>query len=162
MLLSHFNNPNSTEGSSWTYFTNGGQATLNSYGLKESDPFDKMPKPHVDFYSSLLPFYEHDDYIVVHAGLRVNGTIDMNHQDIQDLLWIRVDWIFSESRWAGKTVYYGHTPSRFINGLKNEQKLIRGKKSIGIDTGCVFGGFLSAVCPQTNKLIQIQAKKAYL
>jgi diadenosine tetraphosphatase ApaH/serine/threonine PP2A family protein phosphatase len=51
-----------------------------------------------------------------------------------------------------KIVLFGHWPS---------QEPRRGKKAIGLDTGCVYGGQLSAYIVETGELTSVPARKVY-
>ncbi|MGB5218297.1 MAG: metallophosphoesterase family protein [Smithella sp.] len=119
------------------YLGNGGRATLESYGILPSDDIEKrkakIPEEHMKFFQSLLPYYETDHYIFVHAGLR--PELPLRDQSIDDLLWIRFEFIENENDF-GKTVVFGHTP------MKN---LLINKNKIGIDTGAVYDGKLTCV-----------------
>ncbi|MBL8021591.1 MAG: metallophosphoesterase [Leptospirales bacterium] len=159
MMLNYFQDPASDEGRSWLHPLNGGQDTLKSYGLSSGSTYQSIPVSHRQFLETLELSFENQDFIAVHAGL--DPTRDLAHQDRQTLLWIREEWIRAESHWTGKRVYYGHTPTRYVNGLMNQKDPIRGKRSIGLDTGCVFGGFLTAMNAYTDELIQISAKRNY-
>ena len=56
-------------------------------------------------------------------------------------------------KWHGKPfVIYGHTP---------RPKVLSRPGSIGIDTGCVYGGHLTAYIVESQKLLQVPARKAY-
>ena len=158
MLMAYFHNPGSPEGESWTFMANGGQKTLRSYGLKDERDFLFLPKSHQEFYKSLKTYYEDDEFIVVHAGVRVLDNPDIKIQNKSDLLWIREEWINNENRWTGKKIYYGHTPTRYIQGFENEHIPLIGKKSVGIDTGCVYGGYLTAICPQNDEIVQVKSQ----
>jgi serine/threonine protein phosphatase 1 len=125
------------------YFANGGKVTLHSYGIILSDDIDerkrKIPARHRVFFESLLPYYETEDYIFVHAGLKP-GLL-LKEQTINDLLWIRHEFIDAEYDF-GKIVVFGHTP---LN------KPLISKNMIGIDTGAVYGGELTCVeLPKIN------------
>jgi Calcineurin-like phosphoesterase len=120
------------------FLINGGQKTLDSYFGKGRRPPHLAPDPifpseHLDFFKSLVPYYELEDYIFVHAGLREG--IPLEKQDLFDLLWIREDFYFSKFSF-GKTIVFGHTP--FPQPFKLNQK-------IGIDTGAGFGYKLTCV-----------------
>ncbi|MGF1449500.1 MAG: metallophosphoesterase [Opitutales bacterium] len=55
--------------------------------------------------------------------------------------------------WQGPPyVYYGHTP---------REKVFRRDWSLGLDTGCVYGGHLTACVLPSRELIQVRAKRAY-
>ncbi|MBP7764278.1 MAG: serine/threonine protein phosphatase [Deltaproteobacteria bacterium] len=119
------------------YLANGGAATLAAYGIAPADSprekKEKIPAAHRRFLESLLPCYETQDFIFVHAGLRPG--IALGEQSVEDLLWIRRDFIDSDYDF-GKRVVFGHTP-------RGEPLVDAGK--IGIDTGAVYGGRLTAV-----------------
>ncbi|OGP63759.1 MAG: metallophosphatase [Deltaproteobacteria bacterium RBG_13_49_15] len=118
----------------FTYLMNGGQLTLDGY-LKRKRPGDPYPVPmdHIDFYKSLVLYYETGEYIFVHAGIR--KKIPLKEQDVFDLLWIRSEFIKSDYDF-GKPVVFGHTPF--------SKPLIQPNK-IGIDTGAVYGNKLTCV-----------------
>ncbi len=161
MMLAYYRDPASPEGRSWTYWANGGQQTLQSYGLALDAPYDRYPQEHREFLENLQMYHEDDEIIVVHAGLRITGSTSLLKQNRDDLLWIRLDWIRNEFRWEGKRVFYGHTPAHYINGPQNLRQPIRGRKSMGIDTGCVYGGYLTAVNARSGELVQVAARSQY-
>ena len=117
------------------YFYNGGRYTLRSYSLdpdllpNESD----IPERHMDFFKPLPYYWETEDYIFVHAGLRPGRPLE--RQDKDDMVWIRGEFIFARCDF-GKTVIFGHTPfSRpFVDACR-----------IGIDTGAAFNGRLTCL-----------------
>jgi serine/threonine protein phosphatase 1 len=116
------------------FLANGGEQTLRSYfkrqNLLSSSP---IPSDHLDFFRSLLPYYETEQFIFVHAGLKEG--IDLQHQDTQDLFWIRNQFLYSDYDF-GKKIVFGHTPFT--------EPYIRHNK-IGIDTGAVYGNKLTCV-----------------
>lgn len=118
----------------FTFLYNGGQATLDSYlkGCYELQG-NFIPASHLEFFDNLRMYYETDDYIFVHAGLKAN--IPLEEQDEWDMLWIREDFILSDFDF-GKRVIFGHTPFR--------EPLVQHNK-IGIDTGAVYGNKLTCV-----------------
>ena len=118
----------------FTYLLNGGQQTLDSYMTKpvQSD-FYPIPPDHMDFFKSLRLFYETEEFIFVHAGLR--PRVPLESQKPQDMLWIR-DKFISTRHDYGKRVIFGHTPLK--------KPLVEPNK-IGIDTGAVYGNALTCV-----------------
>jgi len=128
MFLNYIDGPDKL-----TYLMNGGKDTLESYLSKSSGDPSPIPPEHIDFFRSLLPYYETEDYIFVHAGLRAN--IPLNMQGPDDLLWIRSDFIDSDYDF-GKLVVFGHTP--FLEPLMRPNK-------VGIDTGAVYGNKLTCI-----------------
>ena len=116
------------------YLINGGQSTLESY-MKRSRMTGSplIPQEHLDFFESLSLYYESDNYIFVHAGLRENIPLEM--QNPADFLWIREDFVSSDFDF-GKRVVFAHTPYK--------EPLVESNK-IGIDTGAVYGNKLTCV-----------------
>jgi serine/threonine protein phosphatase 1 len=118
----------------FTYLLNGGQKTLDEY-LNRSDKNQTFPIPseHLEFFNSLQLYYQTDDYIFVHAGLR--EMVPLESQNKMDLLWIRDEFLYSDFNF-GKRVIFGHTPFK--------EPLLQANK-IGIDTGAVYGNLLTCV-----------------
>jgi len=129
------------------YLANGGMMTLAAYGISPLDAprvrKEKIPKSHLHFFESLLPYYETDRYIFVHAGLLPG--IPLAAQSAHDLQWIRREFIVSDFDF-GKKVIFGHT--HFSAPLVTENK-------IGIDTGAVYGGKLTCVELPAEKFYQV-------
>ncbi|MDG4476674.1 metallophosphoesterase [Thiovibrio frasassiensis] len=114
----------------------GLENTLESYGgasLSALASLAFMPKEHRDFLASLLPHWQTEEYIFVHAGLRHDQPLA--EQDISDLCEVREPFL-SQERDYGKRVIFGHTP--FATPLLTPFR-------IGIDTGAVYGNLLTAV-----------------
>ncbi|MBN2515878.1 MAG: serine/threonine protein phosphatase [Deltaproteobacteria bacterium] len=127
------------------FYFNGGDTTIESYGLIETAGGKKInvPESHLDFFKSLVPYYETDEYIFVHAGIR--SGIPMEKQNVDDLIWIRYEFIRSFHDF-GKIVVFGHTPL--------PDPLIQPNK-IGIDTGACYGGELTCVVLPETRIIQV-------
>jgi len=106
-----------------SFLLNGGASTLQSYSLLS---LSQMPEKHLQFLKDLLPYFEAEEFIFVHAGLR--PEITLQNQSIDDLLWLRDEFLNSDFDW-GKTIIYGHT-------VYHEPEIKRSR--IGIDTGCSY------------------------
>jgi len=116
------------------FVMNGGQATLDSYMKNKTHPDERLiPSEHLYFLSALSLYYQTEDYIFVHAGLREEIPLEL--QKSEDLLWIRDDFIASDYDF-GKRVIFGHTPFNI--------PLVQPNK-IGVDTGAVYGNRLTCV-----------------
>jgi serine/threonine protein phosphatase 1 len=117
------------------FLFNGGQETLLDYwGTSWLTPENLvLPPDHQQFYQELQLFHEKADYIFVHGGLKPGVPLADQQED--DLLWIRGEFITSQEDF-GRRVIFGHTPFK--------QPLIMPNK-IGIDTGAVYGNFLTAL-----------------
>ncbi len=117
------------------FLFNGGRSTLREYwgenwmNLAEL----RLPPEHEIFYRELLPYYDTPDYFFVHAGVRPG--LPLTEQSEEDLLWIRGEFIASFEDF-GKKVVFGHTPFRAPLIMPNK---------LGIDTGAVYGNFLTCV-----------------
>ena len=138
----------------WLY--NGGEATLESYGLNSRDWVRAKDREgtlpgFIDFYDTLLLYHEDDHAIYVHAGLDVS-IANLAEQDAQVLLWVRDKFFRNAAQWKGKPVYFGHTPTHTI-GLPGGSIYTAGS-FFGIDTGCVYGGCLTAIDTKTHTLYQ--------
>jgi serine/threonine protein phosphatase 1 len=118
----------------FTYLLNGGQQTLDSYLTKPvQSEFFPIPPDHMEFFKSLRLFYETEEFIFVHAGLR--PRVPLKSQNTEDLLWIRNKFVSTKYDF-GKRVIFGHTPLK--------KPLVEPNK-IGIDTGAVYGNVLTCV-----------------
>jgi calcineurin-like phosphoesterase family protein len=127
---------------------NGGSATLESYGMLPNVPVaeavERIPAAHLQFMENLLPSYVAGRHLLVHAGIRPGRSLA--DQDEEDLLWIREEFI-SRPHDLPQTVIFGHTPQRNV--------LVDLPYKIGIDTGCVYGGWLTALEPNEGLLYQV-------
>jgi hypothetical protein len=81
------------------WFANGGDATLESYGVDALDSYDRarrqferlFPTRHRAFLESLPISHSEGDYFFAHAGVRP-GTA-LGDQRREDLLWIRGEFL---------------------------------------------------------------------
>lgn len=111
-------------------------------------------------YLKSLPYViDLDSHLVVHAGVRPG--VPLKHQMASDLTELRtmganpsrrkgVPWY--EVYRGRKTVLFGHWPAR------EPRKAAR---AIGLDTGCVYGGRLTALILESNQLLSVPARRSY-
>jgi predicted phosphodiesterase len=123
----------------------------------------KELKGEKDAYASFfnrLPFtIDLGTHLVVHAGLRPN--VELYSQTTGDLTRLRTLGGDRESDegtpWYH--VYYGEKVVLFGHWPAPEPR--RGKKAIGLDTGCVYGYNLTAYIIESDEFITVRAKRAY-
>ena len=125
MMIQYYNGD---EYSPWFY--NGYEKTIASYRghLKEFNS-------DLEWMEKLPLYYEDENFIYVHAG--VNSKKPMEDQNIDTLLWVRDSFIYDTNPYY-KRVIFGHTPDL-------SSPYYTCSKNICIDTGCVFGGSLTAL-----------------
>jgi hypothetical protein len=120
----------------------------------------KKDKDHYVAYLNSLPFsIDLGTHLVVHAGLRPG--VQLHSQSTEDMTELRSLGADRESRngtpWydeydGEKIVLFGHWPAA-------EPR--RGRKAIGLDTGCVYGHHLTAYILETDELKSVPARRAY-
>ncbi len=132
MFLEFLDNKTTQDAAAFIF--NGGGATLASY----ADDFGNytLPEMHLKFFKALLPYFETEDYIFVHAGLPDISLTELSKlKTHEDLFWVREEFFNSTFKWE-KMIIHGHTPNRQIES---------NDKRINIDTSCVYGGQLTAL-----------------
>ncbi|HVY49136.1 MAG TPA: metallophosphoesterase family protein [Minicystis sp.] len=100
-----------------------------------------------------LPFWYEDDHaIYVHAGLPQGKSGFMHPAEVRApvaLLWCRDEAFFRHYR--GKLVVFGHTATEYLPPElssytpEDPTDLWAGPCTVGLDTGCGKGGFLTAL-----------------
>jgi serine/threonine protein phosphatase 1 len=145
------------------WLINGGEQTLASYGLsvaewRHAEDRAEFLKDDLEFYQALEIYHEDEENIFVHAGLDV-AVPDMMRQDPKVLLWVRDKFIRGADQWGGKMILFGHTPTRVL-GLKGKEIFIAGRVR-GIDTGCCYGGYLTAYDAKSGELYQARSQFKY-
>src|ERR1700687_1972299 len=121
--------------------------TLDSCGVGERklpEACSHIPDPHLEFVKRLATSYLRPPYLFVHAG--VVPALELEEQRVEDMLWIRQEFIFSPHR-LGATVVFGHTPMRAV--------MIDLPYKLGIDTGLVYGGKLTCIELTEGVLYQV-------
>ncbi len=134
--------------------------------VSELEKEDKEFKKKADsFIDSLISHYvlDNGNLVIAHGGIkesyqgRASGRIrafcmfgDITGEKDESNLPVRLDWA---AEYRGKaTVVYGHTPNAESYILNN---------TYNIDTGCVFGGKLTAFRYPERETVFVNAKKEY-
>ncbi len=121
------------------WLQNGGGETLASYEVENPLEWrEAIPQEHLAFYRATQLEYITEAYHFVHAGIALpNQRWDGSDQGLDARLWIREPFLSSRADYGGRRVIFGHTPQ-----MTGKPLVLRNK--IGIDTGAVFGGALTA------------------
>jgi protein phosphatase len=141
--------------------THGLDRTVKQLEAQDKDFVTKVK----DFLDGLISHYVFDNgnLVVAHAGCKENyqgrgsGRVrefclygDTNGEIDEYGLPVRLPWA---NEYRGKAlVVFGHIPSQEVQIINN---------TACIDTGCVFGGKLSAYCYPEKEIKQVQAKEEY-
>lgn len=144
VFLEFIHNYKGNQTAAWLGF--GGLATLLSYDVRvmgipnpaiyrqmHADLMRNLPVQHVHFLEQLQPSYQLDGYFFAHAGIRPG--VKLAKQSVQDLLWIREQFLGSE-RNHEKVIVHGHTVTAVPEVKENR---------IGIDTGAYGSGVLTCL-----------------
>lgn len=147
------------------------------YGHKSY--YNKLSDEDVNYIARMPYSIKINNTIVVHAGLRAG--VSLANQTKDDLMYIRfmdatskfislkkiskfgkdeLGAHFWTEFWQGpESVVYGHHVHSYQDPLVEE--IYPGVMCYGIDTGCCFGGKLTALILETKEIVQVQAKKSY-
>lgn len=130
-------------------------------------------------YINNMPYYVKvsEDLWVVHAGVKPGVPLEKQRND--DLAYLRYTdkdrhfismhkiakgqgegAMFWTEFWYGPaSIVYGHN----VHGYEEPKidEVSPGVKCYGIDTGCCFGGRLTAFIAETGEMVQVQAKQIY-
>jgi bis(5'-nucleosyl)-tetraphosphatase (symmetrical) len=143
------------------------------------DFYQRFSDEELNYIMNMPTYIELEDVVAVHAGLKP-GVL-LSNQTKDDMMYLR--YTDSDRRfislkkisklgkeetgakfwtefWYGpKSVVYGHNVHSFDSPLIEERT--PGVVCYGIDTGCCFGGKLSALIWETKEVVQVQAKRVY-
>ncbi len=135
--------------SSWKdmWLTNGGNATLRSYGIDVGcvgqswkSVVERITKKHLYWIKALPCRYIEDNYVFVHAGIQPG--ISLYNQKNKTMMWIRDVFTQCEDSFLDHMgnpykVVHGHSPSLGGVTIKHNR--------IGLDTGAVWTGIQHAI-----------------
>jgi len=126
----------------------GGFEALLSYG--ENGKLENISREHWGFLEGFVPYYETEEFLFVHANY--NWYTPMNEQPASLLRWTSIEDSPPKAHISGKTVILGHSPGP-IRDLGF---------CVCIDTGCGFGGSLTALEVNTGVEWSVQVKTSSL
>lgn len=122
----------------------GGMATLASYGIR--DDLAGMPPEHLTFFEGLRPYHETDTNLFVHANFAPNLSLDNTNNMTR--LWLPLDKL-PGPHYSGKIAVVGHTP-------QPDHAVLDAGHLVCIDTGCGYGGLLTALDVDSGEVWQVQ------
>ena len=136
------------------WLENGGLDSLRSWGIPVRSPVrdwpGQMPRPHLLFLRDLLPHWQVDGTLFVHAGIRPG--VPLAGQSRDDLLWIREAFLRHPGPMLPDApdtlIVHGHTPSPAPELRPNR---------LGLDTGAGRGGKLTCAVLQGDEVRFIQS-----
>lgn len=146
----------------------------------QKDFYSKFSHDDIDYIFKMPTYIKLDNnLVVVHAGLKPGISVSAQSKD--DLMYLRYTDIhgkfislkkiakigkeasgahFWTEFWTGpESVIYGHNVHSLDYPLI--ENVAPGVTCYGIDTGCCFGGYLSAMIIETQEIIQVKAKQEY-
>lgn len=123
------------------FVMSGGKETVASYGDRK---LDTIPDSHWQFLESCVDYHEVKHYAFAHANLC--SFTPMKHQLSSVLRWTGIDEMEICNLQSGKVAVVGHSAGDQIRDFKT---------CVCIDTGCGFGGLLSAYEPSTKRQWQV-------
>lgn len=119
----------------------GGDKTLDSYGVAAT--VADIPQTHWDFLASCQPYFETERFVFAHANYCWYSALPDQPTDL--LRWTSIDESPPRAHTNGKTFVLGHTP-----GAVRDYGFYR-----CLDTGCGFGGCLTAMEVNHRTLWQV-------
>jgi len=132
------------------FLCNGGRETLASYeldGLPQEEAALALPPDHLAFFHDLLLCWEDEHAYYVHAGLEPGRHL--TQQRPAWCLWVRREFLELRHDF-GKPVVFGHT--------RQERPLVE-KEKIGLDTGAVYGGPLTALLLPEKRFVSVPGEQ---
>ncbi len=140
-------------------FWNGETGQLKPSQEKCRAELEPEREKYAVYLNSLPLMLDLGAHVVVHAGVRPG--VALGEQAVEDLTELRtlgpdrtnregVPWY--EVYDGDKTVLFGHWPASPPR---------RGKRAIGLDTGCVYGYSLTAYVVETDKFVSVPARRVY-
>ena len=140
-------------------FWKGETTNLKDSLARTWEELKSVSERYLQYLASLPLMVDLGKHLVVHAGVRPG--VPLNQQSPGDLTELRTLGPDRTSRkgmpWyeeydGEKVVLFGHWPAA-------EPR--RGKRAIGLDTGCVYGYCLTAYVLETGEFISTPAARAY-
>ncbi|MBX7168255.1 MAG: serine/threonine protein phosphatase [Pirellulales bacterium] len=124
----------------------GGRATLDSYGGKVAD----IPAAAIEFLRNCRAWYETAEHFFVHGNYVAELPLDQQPPDV--LRWTSLRDYRPTRHCSGKRAVVGHTPQMAGRPLDLGHL-------IDIDTGCCYGGWLTAFEVHSGEIWQVASRQ---
>lgn len=112
-----------------------------------------------DYLESLPFMIDLGEHLIVHAGVRPGVALaSQSKDDLTELRTLGADRTSREGTpWydvydGDHVVLFGHWPALDVR---------RSQRAIGLDTGCVYGNYLTAYIIETDECVAVPAHRAY-
>ncbi|WP_417730852.1 metallophosphoesterase [Rosistilla oblonga] len=123
------------------FVMSGGKGTVDSYGNQK---LDGIPASHWRFLETCVDYYETAHSLFTHANFC--SYTPLQHQLSSVLRWTGIDEMEICDHRSGKVAIVGHAAANEIRDHGT---------CVCIDTGCGFGGVLTAYEPATKTIWQV-------
>lgn len=114
---------------------------------------------YASFFNRMPFMIDLGTHLVVHAGVRPN--VELYSQTTRDMTLIRTLGADPESDEGTPWYHVYHGDKIILFGHWPAPEPRRGRKAIGIDTGCVYGYNLTAYIIEDDDFVTVKAKKTY-
>ena len=125
----------------WLQF--GGIETLESYGF--SGDFSVIPESHLQFFDSMLDYFEADECFFTHAAYQ--HDLPLEYQPVGLLRWHSLRDGVPPAHVNGKTCFVGHTSNK-------KGQVADFGHLVCLDTFCYGGGWLTGMDVRTHQAWQ--------
>jgi len=114
---------------------------------------------YVSFFNRMPFMIDLGSHLVVHAGVR--PRVELYSQTTSDMTLIRTLGANPESDEGTPWYHVYHGEKVILFGHWPAPEPRRGRKAIGLDTGCVYGYNLTAYIIEEDEFVTVKAKKKY-
>ena len=128
------------------------ESVLGNHDLYIRKRKSKYPKELIRWVYGLPLFIRGEGWCVTHAGLNPTGGFTSFYMATMMRSWSNGHpWV--DSYIGSQLVIYGHDARKGLND--------RRPFSLGLDTGCVYGGSLTGYIIEEDRLISVKSEKVY-
>lgn len=126
--------------------------------LRDEKSLPKLTEDDLDWIASLPVVISWEETLVTHAGIDPRKSLsDHTVDDFQTVRSLAPDGGYDRPYWFDE--YTG--PPRVFFGHTVLEDPIVGAHAVGLDTGCVYGGALTAYDVCRNKTISVESIRTY-